>query len=223
MASRPEFGYLSCPPAAPPIRQCRIPEAFMLTLFWFALVLGGGLALFSLAGDFFGGDADADGDHIHIDHDGADTNWQLFSLRSATYFLFAFGAVGVLITKSSDGASPIVATLGALFTGMLSAFASAALFRYIRSTNSGAMEADTSFEGLAAQVVLPLRNGRGKVLVERGGREIELMAECYDRDAQQPETWKQVVVVEIRGGTALVSPMHEFESANALLPGETES
>jgi hypothetical protein len=84
------------------------------------------------------------------------------------------------------------------------------------------MEGDVSFEGLLGRVVLPLRSGRGKILVERSGREIELMAECYDKDAQNPETWKQVVVVEIRGGTAFVAPLHEFERADALLPSETE-
>ncbi|MEO5509427.1 MAG: hypothetical protein ABIV28_00340 [Longimicrobiales bacterium] len=191
----------------------------MLTLFWFALVLGGGLALFSLAGDFFGSEG---ADHIHIEHDGADSHWQLFSLRAATYFLFAFGAVGVLVHFTSGGKAPLLAFFGALFTGIVSAFTSVAMFRYLKQTNSGAMETDASFEGLLGHVVLPLRGGRGKIAVERSGREIELMAECYDKNALQPETWKQVVVVEIRGGTAFVSPLHEFERADALLPSETE-
>ncbi len=197
----------------------------MLTLFWFALVLGGGLALFSLAGDFFDSDT-GDGlgaDHLHVEHDGADAHWQLFSLRTLTYFLFAFGAVGVLIQYTSGGDSPIVALAGATFTGVVAALASGALFRYVRQTNSGTMEADSSFEGLPARVLLPLRGGRGKIMVERGGREIELMAQCFEADAVSPETWKQVVVVEIRGGTALVSPLHEFGRDDALLPRETES
>ncbi len=192
----------------------------MLTLFWFALILGGGLAVFSLAGDFFGTDGDTD--HLHIEHDSPDAHWQLFSLRTATYFLFAFGAVGVLVLKASADASSLVALIAAVFTGVLSAFASASLFGYLKRTNSGTMEADALFEGLQARVVLPLRNGKGKIMVERGGRELELMAECYDGEATQPETWKQVVIVEIRGGTALVSPMHEFERTDALLPRDTE-
>jgi hypothetical protein len=218
MASAAHHEYLCHTPAAE--LPCGTSEAFMLTLFWFALVLGGGLAAFSLLGDFFGSDGGVD--HLHVEHDTADSHWQLFSLRTVTYFLFAFGAAGVLILKASGGDAPVLATAGALFTGIVSAFASSALFSYIGRTGSGTMETDSSFEGLAARVVLPLRGGHGKIMVERSGREIELMAQCYDADAADPETWKQVVIVEIKGGTALVSPLHEFERADALLPRETE-
>jgi hypothetical protein len=82
----------------------------MTTLFWLALVLGGGLALLSLLGDFLGFDhggdvsgdvgGDVGGDLAggHLDHDAA----HILSLRSATYFLFAFGAVGVLLDWAWD-------------------------------------------------------------------------------------------------------------------------
>jgi hypothetical protein len=190
----------------------------MLTLFWLALVLGGGLALFSVLGDFF----ESGGvDDVHLEHDAVDAHWQLLSLRTATYFLFAFGAVGVLV-HSVAGGSGFIALAAALFTGIVAAVASASLFGYLRQSNSGEMEGDASYEGLPARVVLPLRGGRGKIMVTRGGRDLELMAECFDDDPLQPETWKDVVIVEIRGGTALVSPMHEFERTDALLPPVTE-
>jgi membrane protein implicated in regulation of membrane protease activity len=190
----------------------------MLTLFWFALVLGGGLALFSVIGDLF----DADGaDHFHIEHDAGDSEWQLLSLRTITYFLFAFGAVGVLIHASTPD-SPAAALAGALFTGAVAGVGSAAVFRYLRRTSSGGVAGDRAYEGLTARVVLPLRNGRGKIAVERAGREIELMASCYDADAAAPESWTEVVIVEVRGGTAYVSPMYELERADALLPPESE-
>jgi membrane protein implicated in regulation of membrane protease activity len=189
----------------------------MLTLFWLALVLGGGLALFSLLGDFF----EASADHLHIAHDAdGDADWQLLSMRSATYFLFAFGAAGLLSKWS--GANTLIATAAAVFCGVAAAVAGAAVFRYLRSTSSGALEGDHTFEGLQARVVLPMRNGRGKISVSRGGRDIELMAECYDADADHPENWKDVVIVEIRGGTALVSPMYQYERTDALLPPATE-
>ena len=193
----------------------------MLTLYWLALILGGGLALFSLIGDFTGTDA-VDGDvghgldHAPLGHDAGDPGWQLFSLRTATYFLFGFGATGVLVHLASGG--PIITAAAALFTGVAAAFTSASVFRYIRQTSSGEMQGDTSFEGLQATVSLPFRNGRGKVEVMRGGREIELMAACYDDNAQNSESWREVVIVEVRGGTALVSPLHQFERADALLP-----
>jgi hypothetical protein len=193
----------------------------MLTLYWLALILGGGLALFSLIGDFTGTDADYGGldhdlGHGGIGHDGADTGWQLFSLRTATYFLFGFGATGVLVRLASGG--PIITAAAALFTGVAAAFTSASVFRYLRRTSSGEMQGDTSFEGLQATVTLPFRNRRGKIEVVRGGREIELMAECYDDDAQNSDSWREVVIIEVRGGTARVSPLHQFERADALLP-----
>lgn len=192
----------------------------MLTLYWLALILGGGLALFSLIGDFTGTDAggslDHDVDHDAFGHDGPDAGWHLFSLRTATYFLFGFGATGVLVRLASGG--PIITAAAALFTGVAAAFTSASVFRYLRRTSSGEMQGDTSFEGLQATVTLPFRNRRGKIEVMRGGREIELMAECYDDDAQDSERWREVVIVEVRGGTALVSPLHQFERADALLP-----
>jgi hypothetical protein len=189
----------------------------MLTLYWLALVLGGGLSLFSLLGDFFGTEV---AEHASLGHvaagDAGDADWQLFSMRSATYFLFAFGAVGLL--THMNGAAAIISVAAALFSGVAAAVAGAAIFRYLRATNSGAMASDVTYEGLQARVVLPLRNGRGKVAVMRGGREIELMAECYDAEPEHPENWKEVVIVEIRGGTALVSPMYQLERGDARIP-----
>src|SRR5687768_17432107 len=101
MATAPESRYLTITPldSGSALSPRRLP---MITLFWFALVLGGGLALFSLVGDFFDGDAgEGTTDHLHIEHEGADSSWQLFSLRTLTYFLFAFGAVGVLLHYTS--------------------------------------------------------------------------------------------------------------------------
>jgi membrane protein implicated in regulation of membrane protease activity len=189
----------------------------MLTLFWFALVLGGGLAVFSLLGDFFEA---AGADDLHIEHDTGDAAWQLLSLRTATYFLFAFGASGVLIHLTSDSA--LAALAGALFTGVAAALLSSTLFRYMRRTSSGALAGDAAYEGLQGRVVLPLKGGHGKIVVRRGGRDIELLAQCYDSDAVNPETWTDVVVIEIRHETALVSPLHEFAGADALLPPATE-
>ena len=192
----------------------------MLTLYWFALILGGGLALFSLLGDFMeSGGAELS----HMEHDadaGGDAHWHLLSMRTLTYLLFAFGAVG-LLTRAS-GAAGMVSFAAAAFSGVAAALGAAAVFRYLSATNAGAMESDSVYEGLQARVVLPLRNGRGKIVVERAGREIEMMAQCYEGDATAPENWKDVVIVEIRGGTAYVSPMHELERGDAVFPRATE-
>ncbi|HSJ13760.1 MAG TPA: hypothetical protein VK939_05060 [Longimicrobiales bacterium] len=187
----------------------------MTLLFWIALVLGGGLALLSMLGDVFGDvfGHPAEGD---IDHDGL----HIISLRSGTYFLFAFGAVGVLLDWAWDGRLTLMAMLAALATGAGAALFSAYVFRWVRRTDSGAMPDDRTLTGLAGEVVLPLRQGSGKIVVRRGGREYELMARPFG-EAESAETWTRVVVVDVVDGTALVSPYGELETD--LLPPSNPS
>jgi hypothetical protein len=191
----------------------------MTLLFWLALVLGGGLALLSVAGDIFGDDASGAGDASgDIDHDG----FHILSLRSVTYFLFAFGAVGVLLDWVWGGRLTLVTLAAALATGVGAGLFSAYVFRWLRRTESGAMPADTTLVGLPAEVVLPLRPGSGKVVVRRGGREYELMARPFD-EAAGAESWTDVVVVEIVDGTALVSPYSPADLRSDLLPPSSPS
>ena len=179
----------------------------MTTLYWLALVLGGGLGLLSVIGGSI---------EMHVDHEVADPDaWHLLSMRSATYFLFAFGAVGLL--TQAAGTSGIVSLAASLFTGGVAAVSSAALFRYLSRTSSGEVHSDASLVGLTGAVVLPLRReGGGKIVVCRAGREIELMARPFEDDGTDPEAWEQVMVVEVSGGTALVAPypdLHQLPSA----------
>jgi len=179
----------------------------VITLYWLALVLGGGLGLLSLIGGSI---------EMQIDHEIADPDaWHILSMRSATYFLFAFGAVGLLTQAAGTGA--VLSLTAALFTGSVAALSSAALFRYLNRTSSGAVRSDASLVGLTGEVVLPLRrDGGGKIVVYRAGREIELMARPFEDDGTDPEEWNQVMVVEVSGGTALVTPypdLHRLPSA----------
>lgn len=199
----------------------------MTTLFWLALVLGGGLALLSLLGDFLGfdhgGDVSADvggdvgGDLAagHADHDAA----HILSLRSATYFLLAFGAVGVLLNWAWEGRMSLATLLFSAGTGFAASTFSVKLFRWVARSSSGEMPHDTSLIGLSGQMVLPLKEGGGKVLVARAGREHELMARPFEPDAAGAEQWHNVIVVDVVDGTALVSPLDD-QSSEALLPPE---
>jgi hypothetical protein len=200
----------------------------MTTLFWLALVLGGGLALLSLLGDFLGfdhgGDASADvsGD-VSTDTGGHD-GMHILSLRAATYFLFAFGAVGVLLDWAWEGRLRLATLLFAAGTGFAASTFSVKLFRWVSKTSSGEMAHDSSLIGLPAQVVLPIRGGSGKVLVARAGREHELMARPFEPQATGTEEWHNVIVVDVVDGTALVSPLDEQSSESLLLPpAEPES
>ena len=184
----------------------------MTALYWFALVVGVGMYLFSVFADTTGAHGDVDG-HVHVDgdhHSGLDS-YKLLSLRNATYFLFAFGVTGVALTWMWGGTRGILTAMLALGIGAIGAGISTAVFGWLRKSESGDMPGDRAWLGATAQVLLPLSaGGTGKILVSRGGRAQELLARPFDHDASSPETWSSVLVLEIRDGIALVAPNSEL-------------
>src|SRR5690606_21289047 len=69
-----------------------LPLGTMSALYWFALVVGAGLLGLSLFGD-----TDAGGD-VDVDAAGGGADgFRILSTRNLTYFLFGFGATGVLL------------------------------------------------------------------------------------------------------------------------------
>lgn len=185
----------------------------MLALYWFALVVGAGMFLFSVFGDAShgeaaGGHADLAADAIASGHDQhAGDGFRILSLRNATYLLFGFGASGVLLTLLWKGGHGIITALVALALGATGAAISTLAFGWLRKSESGDLPGDSSWAGAAGSVVLPLSaSGTGKISVLRGQREHELLARPYDEAAQAPEKWTSVFIVEMRHGVALVSP-----------------
>jgi hypothetical protein len=202
----------------------------MTSIFWFALVVGGGLLLLSLLGDVFGADvgdvgdigpggdlgggAAAGGDAANEIARGAaaqaaSTSWlAILSLRNLTYLLFGFGLAGVVLDYLWAGARPVTTVLAAGVAGVLAARLSALLLGYIRRTESGTLAGDAALTGLPARITLPLiGGGTGKIEVERGGRAYELLARPYGAPATDPAGWGEVVVVELEDGVALVAPL----------------
>jgi membrane protein implicated in regulation of membrane protease activity len=185
----------------------------MNTYYWFALIVGAGLLLFSLLGDADGGDGADGADGNDADPDGL----RILSMRTATYFLFAFGATGILagLTRAGGLVTAIVAAAAGVFSGGLSA----ATFRWLKRSQSGALAADDSLVGRVGRVTLPLsENGTGKIEIERSGREIELLARPFDKQPRTPEAWTTVVIIDVEGGTALVSPYNESLGAGDEVP-----
>lgn len=179
----------------------------MSFLFWLALVIGGGLFLLSLAGDLFG----LEGHDSHAFHADSDTDWgRIFSLRNATYFLFAFGAVGVLLGFTWDGERELLAFIIAALTGVAAWALSHAAFGYLRRTDSGQLLGDELLVGRVGTVSLPiLKGGTGKIVVAKAGHTQELLAKPLDDEEANPETWDSVIVIEVRDGVALVAPFSE--------------
>ena len=181
----------------------------------FSVVLGGGLLLLSLLGGLLGGDAvelelEAE---IDIDFD-ADTAVdysasKILSIRTLTYTLFGFGAVGWLLSRGGlapEAASTITyAAIGGVISGALVN----RVFGYLRGTETGMIVRDDSFVGLAGEVTLRLGDGSsGSVAVEQGGRRHTLRAlpHASVQTGAPPDEWHSVVVVEMKDGVAYVAP-----------------
>ena len=204
----------------------------MTALYWFAMVVGVGMYLFSVLAGASGGDHGgvdhAVGDHAPADGDGHHDvdSYRLLSLRNATYFLFAFGVTGVSLSWLWGGTRELLTAVLALSIGSTGAGISTLVFGWLRKSESGDMPGDRAWLGATAQVVLPLSSGgTGKIFVSRGGRSQELLARPFDDDAARPETWSTVMVLEIRDGVALVAPNDELtlEDAAPQLGHPTES
>lgn len=189
----------------------------MFSLYLFALIVGGALLLFSL----FGGSDHTDTD---LGPDGPHSPVQWLSMRTAIYFLFVFGGVGAILTRTwAPATMPLILGISLAAGAGIGAAVSAA-FAYLRKTESGYRDGDDSFIGLSASVTLPIGPGRlGKVLVRRADRTFELLAQPYDKTAggRPPSDWKDVIIVEMARGTAVVAPMddpavRELASVNQL-------
>src|SRR5262245_41638739 len=128
----------------------------MTALYWFAMVVGVGMYLFSVFADTDHGHGGADG-HVHGDgdHHGFD-GYKLLSLRNATYFLFAFGVTGVALKFMWGGTRSLLTAILALGIGSFGAAISTVVFGWLRKSESGDMPGDRAWLGASGQVVLPL-------------------------------------------------------------------
>ena len=179
----------------------------MIFLYWLTLVVGAGAFLMSLIGHAIQTHDVVD---LQIDaHDHFDWG-TLFSVRNLTYLVFGFGATGVLLSLVWRGERDLLTALAALFTGGAAWLVSAVLFGYLRRSESGELQTDRTLLGRVGQVTLPmLPGGTGKVLVTRAGQTHELLAKPMAEGDAGAETWRSVVIVEMRDGVAFVTPYSE--------------
>ncbi|MBR9991243.1 MAG: hypothetical protein KFH98_15885 [Gemmatimonadetes bacterium] len=182
----------------------------MVTIYWFALIVGGGMLAASLFGDLFGADID------DVDTGDSGHAAKILSLRNITYFLFAAGATGVLL----NWVSPLAAVGTAVIStavGIVGAGAAAMLFNYVKRTESGERDAEDSFIGCTGRLTLPFASEHaGRVMIRRGDREFELRAKPFDAASNAARIGSSIVVIEMDGGTALVAPMGEALPASGM-------
>lgn len=180
----------------------------MFAFYLFAVVVGGALLLFSLVGghDSHSGDVGHAGGHDAHHHGVGE--W--LSVRTLTYFLFVFGGVGAVLTKTMPSVLAPLVVLVAALAGIFVGGVVGAAFKYLRRSDSGLRDTDDSFVGLTGTMTLPIGgSGKGKVLVQRADRTYELLASPLDASAKGSSTWKAVIVVEMRKGTAIVAPLDD--------------
>ncbi len=109
------------------------------------------------------------------------------------------------VTSAPSG----VAAGWASATGLVAATAAGAVYGWLRRSESGLVPLGADhLVGVAARVVLPVQVGRrGKVVAVHEGREIELLARLFRPEDGACPRGSPVVIVEIDGETALVTPL----------------
>jgi membrane protein implicated in regulation of membrane protease activity len=195
----------------------------MLGLYLFALILGGGLLVFSaLGGD---GDSDAhagghDGDAGGHHHGGGDLILGFFRPRNLVFLLAAFGATGSMLTLigRANTTTPLLAAI----VGVGAMAASHAVFSYLRRTDSaGSVLDDRDLEGRPARVVLSVAPGeRGRVVCLVGGREQYLTARLAPDATDALVAGRDVVILGITDGVARIAPFDTLELPASTSPTE---
>ena len=194
----------------------------MYQVYLFCLILAGGLAVLSVFGDLMDTDAldldlDADVD-LGLDAD-ADVSsegfdWaRVLSLRGLLYAVFGFGLAGSLQVWVLD-ASPAgaVTVASSVVAGLGLGWLVDRLVDLIRGASTPDRVGDVGFEGCAARVLVPIREGEaGRVRVLRDGRTVDLRALPHGEPDSDPREWTDVIVVEVREGFALVIPQREAD------------
>lgn len=169
----------------------------------------GGLDMDAGGLDLDTGDIDVDMAHAELDADAGHLVSKIFSIRTIFYSLFGFGSVGTLLTYLWSGSSLATAAF-AIVSGLTSGVIINAAFGYVKRSESGMIQSESSYGGLPARVTLPLRAEiPGRVAVVKGGRRVELRALPHPTAGGDPSQWTAVVVVDMEKGVARVAPIDE--------------
>jgi len=165
------------------------------------------------------GGLDLDTAHVDVDMsqagvhdvDASHAAAKIFSIRTITYALFGFGAVGTLRTFLWSGSSALLTLVLALITGVVSGVLVNVVFGWVKGSESGILEEESSYAGLTGRVRLPIVGSSGTVVVEKGGRSVELRALPHPsaKGEGDPAAWTSIFVVEMRKGVALVAPAQQ--------------
>ena len=186
----------------------------MLAAYIFSLVVGGGLLALNLFGDFLDSDVDADAG-IDLDGDadaisGGSEIAKLLSLRSLVYALFGFGGAGLVLHLIWAGAQPVLTALIAGGMGLGSGALVSTVFGYLKRTEAGEIQGERALVGLSGRIVMAIGDGEtGAVRIRSGERQYQMRAraDLPSGAAQALEAGRAIVVVDVKDGVALVTPI----------------
>lgn len=204
----------------------------LAAVYWFSLIVGGGLAFISIFGDFldgaeadfegepgggFDGGADAAGDaDVPPDAPGADLEsgadaTRILSLRGLIYGVFGFGLIGLALSWIAPERAALGLALAAT-GGLLASVLVTRTVDWLRTSEVGQVRADRTFVGRTGKVLVPIRTEvAGQIRVERGGRTHRLRALPHpSATSSDSVAWDEVVVLEVEGGIAYVSPPEDL-------------
>ncbi len=203
----------------------------MYEVYWGTFLFGGILILSSIV--MGGGDGDVDMDKdlsldkdisfdkdmdINVDDfdsDGTDFDsmgWLPFlSLRFWTFFTGLFGLNGLIMTNlGSDPTTTLVAS-GVMGVGL--AYPIAYLFQYLKRNPVTSNTNSKTYEQEIAQALLPMKpDGSGKIRISMSGELIDLIAQNPTNESI--EQGQEVLIVEMKDGLALISPIEQSITNN---------
>jgi membrane protein implicated in regulation of membrane protease activity len=131
---------------------------------------------------------------------------RLLPLSTAAIALAVFGVCGLVLTAVGTGSGTTF--LGALALAVVAAVLNSTAFAYLRRSESGATTSDADLAGAVGRVVHPVApDHRGRVAVSSDGQRRYLSARALPDTAGPLEVGTAVLVVEVRGGIASVTPL----------------
>lgn len=155
------------------------------------------------AHDLAHGHAEAGKDVVHA-------SWSpLLSMRFWTFALAGFGLNGTLL--SLLGVGELAGAIASVVVGGGIGYAVALAFRKLARNQVTGPVGLRGLEGAEARVLLPLSpESEGKVRVVVGGQDVDLPART--QDPGRIERGARAMVVEVKGGVAVVTPMRALPS-----------
>jgi len=196
----------------------------MLSIYLASLALGGVVLGVSLVGGHGNGDVDHGGVDHATDHDGEAQGAHgaflpFLSLRFWTFALAFFGLTGALLT-SFGLAAPLVIGLIAGGVGSSTGYVAARVLSTLKHQTVGVLPHAEAHAGREGRLLLPVAAGqRGKLRLALPGRTIDLVAET---DGAALPAGAPVIIVEMRGATALVAPIAVLTDTSTV-PDEGET